>query len=191
MKQKLAIFLSGTGSNARNICHYFKGHSKIEVVLLLSNNEYSGALAIGKEFGIPHLIFSRDEFSNSDFVLQQLMLHDVNTIVLAGFLWLIPQNLLKHYKDQIINIHPSLLPKYGGRGMHGHHVHQAVFEHKEAYSGITIHLCNEEYDKGKILFQQIMALNDSDTPDTIAAKVLQLEHEYYPRVIEDFILGKL
>ena len=134
--------------------------------------------------------FQRDEFYNSDHVVNTLAEHQVNVVVLAGFLWLIPGNLLKQYPDKIINIHPALLPKYGGKGMHGIHVHHAVFENKDKLSGVTIHLCNEKYDEGKILFQQSVELNDGGQQETIAKKVLQLEHEYYPKVIEQFLTEK-
>jgi phosphoribosylglycinamide formyltransferase-1 len=190
MKQKLAIFLSGSGSNARTICRYFQGHEHIEIALLLSNKAGSGAKAIGEEFGIPHYIFTRDEFYESDYILVKLSEHGITTLVLAGFLWLIPPNLLKAYPDHIINIHPALLPKYGGKGMHGMYVHKAVFENKEKTSGVTIHLCNENYDDGKILFQQSVNLDGNETPEEIAKKVLQLEHENYPKVIEEYLIKK-
>ena len=190
MKQKLAIFLSGGGSNARAICKYFNMHEQIEVALLCSNSVNSGVKSISAEFGIPHYIFTRDEFYKSDHVLNILNDHQINVLVLAGFLWLIPENLLKQYSGKIINIHPALLPKYGGKGMHGIHVHNVVFENKDKVSGVTIHLCNEKYDEGKILFQQSVELNEGDLPETIAKKVLQLEHEYYPKVIEQFLTEK-
>ena len=185
MKKKIAIFLSGSGSNARNICEYFKSHDTIEVVLLLSNKENSGAKAIGEEFNIPYFIFTKEDFYNTDIVINKLSIYQTNTIVLAGFLWLIPENLLEHFPNQIINIHPALLPKYGGKGMHGMHVHKAVFDNKEKETGITIHLCNKEYDKGEVLFQTQVAIDENDTPETIANKVLDLEHLYFPRVIEE------
>ncbi len=190
MKQKIAIFLSGSGSNARNICSYFKNHNTIEVVLLLSNKENSSAKSIGEEFNIPHYIFNREQFYHSDEVINTLAKYKVSTLVLAGFLWLIPENLLEHFPNQIINIHPALLPKYGGKGMHGLHVHKAVFNNKEKESGITIHLCNKEYDKGEVLFQTEVTIDVTDTPETIANKVLGLEHLYFPRVIEECLSVK-
>lgn len=185
MKHRIAIFLSGTGSNARNICEYFNNHIRIEVALLLTNKEDSGAKNIGNEFGIPYLVFNRDMFYKSDDVILELEKYKINTIVLAGFLWLIPENLIKKYPNQIINIHPALLPKYGGKGMHGMHVHEAVWQNKENETGITIHLCNNEYDKGEILFQASVDIMPQDTPQIIAQKVLALEHKYFPRVIEE------
>ena len=190
MKHKIAIFLSGSGSNARNICTYFKHHTQIEVVLLLSNKENSGAKAIGEEFGIPYIIFNRQQFYNTNEIIDTLVHFQIGTLVLAGFLWLIPENLLEKYPNQIINIHPALLPKYGGKGMHGMHVHEAVWQHKEKESGITIHLCNKEYDKGEVLFQTTVAIVEGDTPETIAKKVLGLEHEFLPRVIEEYLCAK-
>jgi phosphoribosylglycinamide formyltransferase-1 len=185
--QKIAIFLSGSGSNARNICTYFKNHSSIEVVLLLSNKDSSGAKSIGEMFGIPHFIFNREQFYNTNAVINELATHKTDAIILAGFLWLIPENLLEKYTNKIINIHPALLPKYGGKGMHGMHVHEAVWQNKEKESGITIHLCNKEYDKGEVLFQATEKITEEDTPITIAQKVLALEHQYFPRVIEEYL----
>ena len=187
MKLKIAIFLSGSGSNARNICTYFQNHEKIEVALLLSNKENSGAKAIGEDFEIPYFIFTREQFYHTNEVISKLEQNKISTLVLAGFLWLIPENLLEKYPNQIINIHPALLPNYGGKGMHGMHVHEAVFTNKEKESGITIHLCNEKYDEGRILFQKSVAIDEHDTPETIQQKVLQLEHTYFPKAIEDFL----
>ena len=190
MKQKLAIFLSGSGSNARNICTYFKNHEKIEVALLLSNKENSGVKAISEEFGIPYFIFNKTQFYQTEEVITQLANYQISTVVLAGFLWLIPENLLDKYPNHIINIHPALLPKYGGKGMHGRHVHEAVWLNKETESGITIHLCNREYDKGEVLFQTSVAIEEGDTPEIIAKKVLALEHEFFSRVIEEYLCAE-
>lgn len=190
MQHRLAIFLSGSGSNARNICQYFAKHEEIKVCLLLSNKEDSSVKAIGDEFGIPYFIFNKEQFNNTDEVISKLSDFQIDTLVLAGFLWLIPNNLLQKYHNKIINIHPALLPKYGGKGMHGKHVHEAVFNNKEKESGITIHLCNEKYDEGQILFQKSVAINEHDSPETIQQKVLQLEHTYFSKVIEDFLTEK-
>lgn len=183
----IAIFLSGSGSNTEKICHYFNNHKSIKISYLLSNKETSGAKRIGEKFNIPYLIFNRELYKNGS-IAHFLQEQKIDVVILAGFLWLIPQDILKIYKDKVINIHPALLPKYGGIGMHGAHVHQAVFENKETESGITIHLCNEEYDKGDYLFQAKVKLEPTDTPDEIAKKVLALEHNYFPKVIEDFCL---
>ncbi|MEZ5026054.1 MAG: phosphoribosylglycinamide formyltransferase [Chitinophagales bacterium] len=189
MKLKIAIFLSGGGSNAKAICAYFQHHSKIEVALLLSNKVNSGAKDIGNAFGIPYYTFTRDEFYATDNIITKLAHYQIDTLILAGFLWLIPENLLDAFPDKIINIHPALLPKYGGKGMHGMHVHEAVLKNKETESGITIHLCNKEYDKGKILFQAKTNINADDTPTDIAKKVLALEHRHFPEVIENYLLS--
>ncbi|MFN8238132.1 MAG: phosphoribosylglycinamide formyltransferase [Chitinophagales bacterium] len=189
MKRKIAVFLSGSGTNAKNICSYFKGHPAIEVALLVSNKEQSGAKAIGESFHIPTVFFNKESFHQPDVVLQSLQKYRIDAIVLAGFLWMIPDILLREYPNRIINIHPALLPKYGGKGMHGRHVHEMVFNNKEKESGITIHLCNERYDEGKILFQQKVDLAETDTPETIARKVQELEHQYYPKMIESYLLN--
>ena len=189
MKRKIAVLLSGSGTNAKNICSYFKGHPSIEVVLLISNREQSGARAIGEAFHIPTTIFNKESFYHSEEVLQTLQMHHIDALVLAGFLWMVPENLLTEYPNRIINIHPALLPKYGGKGMHGMHVHETVYKNREKESGITIHLCNEKYDEGKILFQQKVGLTETDTPETIARKVQELEHQYYPKIIETYLSG--
>ncbi len=189
MKQKLAILLSGSGSNARHICLFFNNHPKIEVTLLMTNKENSGAKAIAEDFRIPYYLFNREQFYHTEEVLTTLSDFNIDTLVLAGFLWLIPEYLLHKYPNHIINIHPSLLPKHGGKGMHGIHVHQAVWQNEEKESGITIHLCNTKYDEGTILFQQSIELEKEDLPETIQQKVLQLEHQYYAPVIEKYCLN--
>lgn len=187
MQHRLAIFLSGSGSNARNICKYFEKHAKISICLLLSNKEDSAAKAISEQFNIPYFIFNKEEFYHTDVIVSKLDEFQIDTIILAGFLWLIPVDLLKKFHNRIINIHPALLPKYGGKGMHGMYVHQAVFENKEKESGITIHLCNEKYDDGKTLYQKKVAIDENDSAENIQKKVLQLEHDYFPVVIENFL----
>jgi phosphoribosylglycinamide formyltransferase-1 len=182
---QIAIFLSGSGSNAEKICQYFEYHHNISVVYLLSNNVNSGAKRIGEQFNIPYLIFNREDFYNGA-VVSFLKKQQIDVVVLAGFLWLVPPNMLQTYEHRIINIHPALLPRYGGKGMYGMHIHQAVYQNKEKKSGITIHLCNEEFDKGTILFQKKVELCENDTPESIAKKVLELEHQYFSKVIESF-----
>jgi phosphoribosylglycinamide formyltransferase-1 len=132
---------------------------------------------------LPYLVFKRNEFYDTDTVLQFLRGRQIDYLILAGFLWLIPDNLIQTYSDRIINVHPSLLPKYGGKGMYGMHVHRAVKDQGDSYSGITIHLVNEEYDKGRVLLQTKTKLDPSDTPEVIAGKVLKLEHHFFPRVV--------
>lgn len=182
----IAIFISGAGSNARNIIEYFKNHKSISISLIISNNYHSGALEISKDSGIPFFIGGRDDFFNSNKIIDVLLVHHVKGIVLAGFLWLIPKNLLKIYPNRIINIHPSLLPKYGGKGMYGMKVHQSVKDSNEKETGITIHLVNEEYDKGEILLQEKVAVHSEDTPAMIAENVHQLEYKFFPSVIETY-----
>ena len=184
MAYNIAIFASGSGSNAENIINYFSGSQKIKIALILSNNKKAYVLKRAETHQIKSHIFSKDVFYNSEDILSVLKNHQIDFIVLAGFLLLIPPYLLAHYPNKIINIHPALLPKYGGKGMYGHYVHQAVFDNFEKESGITIHYVNEEYDKGSIIFQKSIPLDPIDTPDIIAKKVLELEHEYYSKTIE-------
>lgn len=184
---KIAIFASGRGTNAEKVMEYFQQHAQIEVVLLFSNKAKAFALERAKKFNIPVRIFNREEFEAGN-VLQWLGDGAVTHIVLAGFLWLIPTGVIQKYPGRIINIHPALLPKYGGKGMYGMKVHEAVKAASEEVSGITIHLVSDQYDEGKTLFQAKCAVNSSDSPEEIAEKIHQLEHRHYPTVIEDWIM---
>lgn len=186
-KINIVLFISGTGSNARNIIKYFNGHPSINISLIVSNKSNSGALQISKDTGVPFYIMDRTSFYEKNTVIEVLQAHQADVIVLAGFLWLIPAKLIQLFPDRIINIHPSLLPKYGGKGMYGMHVHQTVKDAGECQTGITIHVVNEEYDKGEVLLQVCTDIDDSDTPDSIAHKVHQLEYEHFPVVIEDYV----
>jgi len=182
--QQIAIFASGGGSNARAIMEHFQ-HSAIgQVALVVSNKREAGVLQIAAEFNIPTEIITRQQFYESESILQTLKQHRVDWIVLAGFLWLIPDYLVRAFTAKIINIHPALLPKYGGKGMFGMHVHEAVKAAGETESGMTIHFVNEHYDEGDIIFQASCPLEPNDTPATIAKKVLQLEHRHFPEIIE-------
>ncbi|MCR9065321.1 MAG: phosphoribosylglycinamide formyltransferase [Cytophagales bacterium] len=183
-KKKVAIFASGGGSNAESIVNYFQDHEKIDITLFLTNNADAGVIGRGKKLNIPTLVFSKKNFAHSDVVVQLLKNQQIDFIVLAGFLWLIPESLIKAFPGKIINIHPALLPKYGGKGMWGHHVHEAVVANKEKESGITIHFVNQNYDEGEIIFQKSCAIEETDNPEEVAAKVLNLEHYHFPRVIE-------
>jgi phosphoribosylglycinamide formyltransferase-1 len=187
---RIAVFASGSGTNAEEIFKYFHGHPSIEVVLLLSNNPIAVALERAKKSGVPSKIVTRQQWAESNEVLNWLKEYRVSHIVLAGFLWLIPHPVLQAFSDRIINIHPALLPKFGGKGMYGMKVHELVKTTGEKETGITIHLVNEHYDAGKILFQSRCPVHAHDTPEQIAAKVNQLEHSHYPRVIEKWIAGK-
>jgi len=187
---RLAIFASGSGTNAERLFDRFKKHDKIKVALLLSNNAEAYALERARKAGIPVRVFNRAQLREGE-VLQWLQQEGITHLVLAGFLWLIPTNLIDAYPNKIINIHPALLPKYGGKGMYGEKVHQAVKSSQEKETGITIHLVNEHYDEGSILFQAKTSLEKGDTVENIAAKVHQLEYQYYPSVVENWVLQKL
>jgi len=167
---------------------YFEHHSQICVAALFSNNPKAYALKRAETFHVPAFLFNRDEFYNSKRVLEQVRQFSPDLIVLAGFLWLVPQYLLQAFPGKIINIHPALLPKYGGKGMHGINVHTAVLQAADTESGITIHRVNEEYDKGEFVLQAKCPVYPTDTPEMLAQRVLQLEHEHLPRIVEKLIL---
>lgn len=184
--KKIAIFASGSGSNAENIAGYFKDNENLNIECIYSNKEDAYVLERAKKFNIPTFVFSRDDFYNSNKVLDSLKNYQVDLLVLAGFLWLVPDNLVKNFT--IINIHPALLPKYGGKGMYGERVHQAVVENGETESGITIHYVNEEYDEGQVIFQAKCEIEADDNAEDVAEKVHALEYKYFPRVIEELLL---
>lgn len=186
---KLAIFASGSGTNAENIMQYFNGNalSKTKVVALLANKSDAYALERARKFNVETLVFDRDTFYNTTKILDYLKSKDVDYIILAGFLWLVPEYLIDAYPDRIINIHPALLPKYGGKGMYGMNVHNAVKDAGEKETGITIHYVNREYDKGSVIFQKKCMVLDTDTPEDIAAKIHELEQDSFPQVIEKVI----
>jgi phosphoribosylglycinamide formyltransferase 1 len=186
----IAIFASGVGSNARNILAYLNDSDHVKVALLLSNNAQSGVPTIAAEFDIPFYIFNRADLYESDKVIEVLHSHNVKYIVLAGFLWLIPPSLIKAYPDRIINIHPALLPKFGGKGMYGMKVHEAVKQARETETGITIHLVNEEYDKGRVLFQEGIRISADDSVEDIAVKIHGLEYAHFPGVVLEYIKGQ-
>ena len=188
-KFRLAILASGGGTNAEAIMKYFQNHPSISVALLLSNNPNAFALERAKKFNVPTRPFDKQQFRESDEVLRWLKEFEITHIVLAGFLWLLPENLIQSFSDKIINIHPSLLPKFGGKGMYGMKVHEAVKEAGENESGITIHLVNAQYDDGRILHQSSCLISAEDSPKEIAAKVYELEYANYPRTIEAWLLA--
>lgn len=187
MKKRIAIFASGSGSNAQKILEHFKRSTVAEVVLILSNNPQSYVLQRADNFEIPSHAFTRHEFFETDSVVKLLKNLQVDLIVLAGFLWLVPQSLLKAFPNRIINIHPSLLPKYGGKGMYGDKVHQAVLDNHEEESGITIHFVNEHFDEGEVIHQFKFKIEPADTLEVVKFKGQQLEHHNYPRVIEGLL----
>ena len=183
----IAIFASGSGSNAQKIAEHFNGTDDIGVSLILTNNPDAFVLERASQLGIPTHVFSRDEFYKSTSVLNELRKSDVDFIVLAGFMWLVPSYLVAAYSGKMVNIHPALLPKFGGKGMYGDHVHKAVKEAGETVTGITIHFVNERYDEGDIIHQAKCTIEAHDTPADIASKVHALEYQYYPQVIEQVI----
>lgn len=189
-RMNIAIFASGGGSNARKIMEYFQSSGVGRVVLVVCNRKNAGVIGIAAEFDVPVQMIDRNLFYESERLLDVLESYRTDFIALAGFLWLIPGYLIKAYPDRIVNIHPALLPKYGGHGMYGHHVHEAVKAAGEQESGPTIHFVNEHYDEGDIIFQTSCRLSPEDTPEDIARKVLSLEHEHYPRVIEQLLLSQ-
>jgi len=184
---KIAIFASGSGTNAENMIKFFKENKKIEISYIFSNNKNAYIVQRAINHNIKHHIFSRTEFYESQKVLDILQDNKIDFIVLAGFLWLIPEYLIDAYPNRIINIHPALLPNYGGKGMYGMHVHKAVLENKETESGITIHYVNKAYDEGNIIFQAKCPVFPGDKPEDVAKKVHELEYAHYPKVIERLI----
>lgn len=184
--QHIVIFASGTGSNAENIIRYFKNNDTKSVVAVFSNHSDAKVVEKAKNLSVETVVFTKEELSNG-VVLSKLQAFQPDLIVLAGFLWMFPTNIIQHFPSKIINIHPALLPKYGGKGMYGNYVHQAVLEHKETETGITIHYVNEQYDEGKIIFQKAVSITDCTTFEDIAQKVHQLEQEYFPKVIDELL----
>lgn len=184
--KRIAIFASGSGSNAENIINYFSKTQTATVSKVYCNNKNALIFERCIRLEVDCVLFSREDFFKTETILSQLK-ESADVIILAGFLWKIPTNLIKAFPNQIINIHPALLPKYGGKGMYGMHVHTAVKENKETETGITIHYVNENYDEGGIIFQAKTALNNTDTPETIAQKIHLLEQEHFPKVIASVI----
>lgn len=184
-KKRLAVFASGNGSNAENIIRYFQADDRnAEVALVVCNKSDAKVLERAEKLGVPAIVVPRRDFNNEDFMTGLLRDNGIDFIVLAGFLLMIPDFLIKLYPEKIVNIHPSLLPKYGGKGMYGSHVHEAVVAAGEKESGITIHMVDENCDGGRIIFQANVPVTPEDTPDDVAAKVHALEYEHFPRVIE-------
>ena len=184
----IAIFASGSGTNAENIIKYFSTKNMARVTLVLSNKREAFVLKRAATHNVKSIFFEYNDFYVTEQVLQHLLKNNIDFIVLAGFLWLVPENILSKYQNRIINIHPALLPRYGGKGMYGEKVHEAVIRNKDPESGITIHYVNQYYDEGNIIFQARCKVDSSDTPETLAVKVHALEYEYFPKVIEDLIV---
>lgn len=185
---RLAIFASGIGSNAARIIDHFRNHRTVKIVLIASNNSQAGVFKIAEKNEIPTLFIEKNAFFSPNSYKNELKSAKIDFIVLAGFLWQIPAVLIKEYAGKIVNIHPALLPKYGGRGMYGRFVHQAVIANKEKESGITIHYVDEIYDHGHIIFQARCSVMESDTAETLAQRIHALEYEHYPAVIEKLLV---
>lgn len=185
--KRIAVFASGTGSNATKLVTHFKFVAEMEISLIISNRKKAGVLTMAKEEAIPSIVLSRDQFEDGHELIDLLTRNAIDLIVLAGFLWKIPAYLVANYKRRIVNIHPALLPKFGGKGMYGMHVHRAVKEAGETESGITIHYVNEVYDDGEIIFQASCPIAKEDTPETIQKKVLALEHQHLSEVVESLL----
>ena len=187
--KRIIIFASGSGSNAQKIIEYFSGSDFARVVSVCSNRKDAGVLQRAAMMNVPAMVFDRVDFYETDLILRHLEESNPDLIVLAGFLWKVPQKIVAAFCNRIINIHPALLPKYGGKGMYGDRVHRAVIENSEKESGITIHYINENYDEGDVIFQATCKIDNDDTPETLAEKVHALEHKYYPEIIEEILLS--
>ena len=188
MKQ-VVLFASGSGSNVENIAKYFENNEQVKIRCVLTNNKEAKVIDRCQRLKIPVLYFNRTAFSKTNTILTLLQAFSPDLIVLAGFLWKIPESFVKAFPNKILNVHPALLPKYGGKGMYGANVHQAVKDNKESETGITIHYVNENYDEGAIIHQSRTKLNPTDTPEHIAKKVHDLEYEHFPKVIEQILFA--
>lgn len=187
--KNLAIFASGSGSNAERIVNYFADSKEINVKIFFCNNPEAGVIQRAERLNIPLIMFDRLMFKSGE-VVRILQENQIDFVILAGFLWLVPKNVVEAFPNRIINIHPALLPKFGGKGMYGHFVHEAVVENKETESGITIHFVNEHYDEGAIIFQASFPVTPTDTPEDVARKGQVLEHQHFPEVIEKVVLRR-
>ncbi len=184
--KRLSIFVSGNGTNLQRIAEYFADNKDVEIANVVCNNPKAYAIERAKNLGFPLRMITREEFKSEAFIKEMRDLQ-IDLIVLAGFLWKIPEDLVKAFPKKIVNIHPALLPKYGGKGFYGEHVHEAVVAAKEAQSGITVHYVNEVYDNGEIILQARVSLDEKETPDSLATKIHQLEQAYFPVVIEQLL----
>lgn len=184
----LAIFASGSGTNAQRIIEYFQGHNEISVKLVLCNKPGAYVITRANNLGVPVVVFNRNQCYDGKTLSGLLADAKTDFLILAGFLWLIPVDLLNAYSGRILNIHPALLPKFGGKGMFGHKVHEAVISDRETESGITIHYVNDKYDEGRIVFQARCPVFAEDSPETLANRIHELEHLYFPKIIEGEVL---
>ena len=188
--RNIAIFASGSGTNAENIIRYFSNKNSAKVSLVLSNKRQAMVLKRAEALNVTSVFFDQNDFYGSEKVIRYLEKYEIDFIVLAGFLWLVPGILIERYRGRIINIHPALLPSYGGKGMYGDAVHKAVIANHDPESGITIHFVNDRYDEGDIIFQSRCKVDPEDTPESLAKKVHALEYAHFPEVIEKLILGE-
>ena len=184
--KRIAIFASGEGTNAQQIIDYFRGKD-IRISLIVCNNPKANVLNRAEQNKIPLLLINKEEFQNGDTLQKKLEEEKIDWIVCAGFLWKIPDSILYNFPNRIVNIHPALLPKFGGKGMYGLNVHKAVIEAGEKESGITIHFLNEHYDEGEIILQKKIIVERNETPESLSKKIHQLEHEWYPKTIEQLL----
>ena len=187
--KRIAVFASGTGTNAKNLIEHFELHRDAQVTLLVCNRADAGAVAIAQEHGVETLIVSREEFFTEHSIVKKLKNRGIDVIVLAGFLWLIPEKLISAFPDRIINIHPALLPKFGGKGMYGKKVHEAVLANGEKETGITIHFVNENFDEGKPIAQFGCEISPCDSVEKISGRVQELEHRHFAEVVEKMVIG--
>ena len=190
MEKRIVIFASGSGTNSQNIIEYFQRGKFAKVVHVLSNKKDAKVLTRARSLNVAASSFNKDELLSEDGVIILLKKERPDLIILAGFLLKFPGHILNAFPNKVINIHPALLPKYGGKGMYGAHVHEAVVANKEKETGITIHFVNENYDEGQFIFQESVELSKSDTPETVAQKVHQLEHTFFPQVIETLLISE-
>ena len=187
--KKIIVFASGSGSNFEEICKYFKDKKEISINLLICNNSKAKALNKAVKHGVKTLLISRKSFYETDSALNVILKISPDLIVLAGFLWKMPTKIIDHFPNKILNIHPALLPDYGGKGMYGMNIHNAVIENNEKESGITVHYVNKNYDEGKILFQKTIALEEKESSESLSKKVLKLEHSYFSKIIENTLIN--
>ena len=186
--KRIAIFASGAGSNAAKIIKHISTSSFIQIALIVSNKSNAGVLTIANQHTIPSLLIEKEQFFRGDAYVEQLKKNQIDFIVLAGFLWKVPEKLIQAFPNAIVNIHPALLPNYGGKGMYGSLVHEAVIANKEKESGITIHWVNEHFDKGEHIFKATCTVEENETPESLASKIHALEHTHFARVIEELLI---
>ena len=189
--KRIVVFASGSGTNAENIIKYFQKTEIASVTLLLSNNKKAKVLERAKKLSVPFLVFTKGEMNNTDLIIKILHRERPDLIILAGFLLKFPENILAIFSNKVINIHPALLPKYGGKGMYGMNVHEKVIANREKETGITIHYVNKNYDEGAIIFQKSFLLSQNETATSLADKIHDLEYKYFPRVIEQLLTSKV